>query len=126
MSSNIYWDIAIAPLEDNSFTRCKSDIKFLDYSALGIAGIYSRVAPYEKTVRHLETGYLANNSTEDWVKALDLLLKDDSLRQKLARRAKEYVLSARMLKQCAKNWHKAILSIVNQRNAFIKTGLGDS
>jgi len=42
MNENIFWDFAIAPLEKNEFTRCKSDIKFLDYSALGIPGIYTK------------------------------------------------------------------------------------
>lgn len=113
MTQTVQWDLAIAPLEDNPFTRCKSDIKFLDYSVLGIAGIYSRVPPYEKTVRHLKTGYLATNNTEAWVEAFDCLLTDDSLRQNLALQAQEYVFSTRTLKHCAQNWRDAILSIVN-------------
>lgn len=113
MAQTVRWDLAIAPLEDNPFTRCKSDIKFLDYSALGIPGIYSQVKPYEKTVRHLETGYLANNHPEAWSEAFDRLLSDDSLRQKLARQARDYVVSSRTLKHCARNWRDAILSIVN-------------
>src|SRR5262249_13670992 len=110
MKRNIWWDLAIAPLQDNPFTRCKSDIKFLDYSALGIAGVYSRVQPYEQTVRHLETGYLTDNSADAWVEALDQLLSNDSLRHSLADRAREYVLSNRTLKYCAQNWRDAILS----------------
>ena len=66
MTSTLRWDLAIAPLEDNPFSRCKSDIKFLDYGALSIAGIYSRVPAYKQTVRHLETGYLAENTPEAW------------------------------------------------------------
>ncbi len=112
MSQTVQWDLAIAPLEDNCFTRCKSDIKFLDYSILGIAGIYSRVTPYEKTVRHLETGYLATNNTQAWVDAFDGLLTDDSLRQKLGMQAQEYVLSTRTLKHCAQNWREAIQAIL--------------
>jgi processive 1,2-diacylglycerol beta-glucosyltransferase len=114
MAQSVQWDLAIAPLEDNIFTRCKSDIKFLDYSILGIPGIYSRVTPYEKTVRHLETGYLASNNPEAWEEAFEsLLADDDTLRQKLATQAEEYVLSTRTLKHCAQNWRDAILSIVN-------------
>jgi len=111
MSKNLKWDLAIAPLEDNSFTRCKSDIKFLDYSALGVPGIYSHVAPYENTIRHLETGYLAKNNSQAWLEAFDCLLNDEALRKNLAKNAQEYVLKNRTLKQCAKNWQDAILSI---------------
>ena len=39
-------DICIAPLEDNIFNSCKSNIKCLEYSAAGAAGIYSDVNPY--------------------------------------------------------------------------------
>lgn len=116
MARNIYWDLAIAPLQDDDFTRCKSDIKFLDYSAIGVPGIYSRVAPYENTVRHLETGYLASNDTESWVEALDRMIEDDSLRLRLARKGQEYTLSTRTLQQCADQWRKAILSIAGQQD----------
>lgn len=114
LSQNVHWDLAIAPLEDSPFTRCKSDIKFLDYSILGIPGIYSNVTPYEQTVSHLETGYLANNNPQAWIEAFECLLNDDALRKKMAIQAQEYVLSKRTLKYCASNWKNAIMSIVNQ------------
>src|SRR5581483_11858752 len=98
--------------------RCKSDIKFLDYSVLGIPGIYSRFVPYERTVRHLETGYLASNDTQSWTEAFERLLTDDSLRLNLAEQAREYVLSNRTLKQCAHQWREAILAIANQQNGL--------
>ncbi|BAY62449.1 glycosyltransferase-like protein [Calothrix brevissima NIES-22] len=113
MSHNIKWDLAIAPLEDNSFTRCKSDIKFLDYSALGIPGIYSHVAPYENTIRHLETGYLTQNNPQAWLEAFDCMLNDEVLRINLAKNAQQYVLTNRTLKHCAQNWKDAILAVVN-------------
>jgi len=114
MIHNTSFDLAIAPLEDTNFTRCKSDLKFLDYSALGIAGIYSRVPSYEKTVRHLETGYLAENTPEAWADALECLLEDDSLRENMAAKAQQYVFSSRMLRNCATAWQTAITSIWRQ------------
>lgn len=117
MSESIYWDLAIAPLEDNTFTRCKSDIKFLDYSILAIPGIYSRVHPYENTVRHMETGYLAANDNQEWLEALERLLADDSMRQEMGRKAQEYVLSNRTLQHCAHKWRDAILSLADQSPA---------
>lgn len=39
------YDIAIAPLADNIFNHCKSSIKYLEYSALGIPGVFSCITP---------------------------------------------------------------------------------
>lgn len=112
MVKNIKWDLAIAPLEDDVFTRCKSDIKFLDYSAVGIPGIYSHGPVYGKTVRHLETGYLAENDPQSWTEGLELMLTDDTLRHRTARNAQEYTFSTRTLKQRAADWRRAISSVV--------------
>jgi glycosyltransferase involved in cell wall biosynthesis len=105
------WDLAIAPLEDVLFTRCKSDIKFLDYGMLGLAGIYSRVPVYAETVRHLETGYLAENHVDAWYAALKQLLDDDILRRRLGENARVYVEEHRTLQHCAPQWRDAILKI---------------
>src|SRR5690606_16932600 len=51
-TGSIHWDVALAPLLDTPFNRCKSDVKFLDYSALGTAGIYSRDSIYAEHVIH--------------------------------------------------------------------------
>ena len=98
---NLSWDVGIAPLENTIFNRCKSDIKFLDYSALGFPGIYSRVPSYEGTVQHLETGYLVENTPSAWTEALDVLLANTDLRTQLALNAQEYVFSTRTLQHGA-------------------------
>jgi len=113
MKKNIHWHIGIAPLEDTFFNRSKSDIKFLDYSALGIAGIYSHVLAYKNTIRHKETGYLTGNTPAEWVEALEQLILDRPMREKIALSAQQYVTSSRTLAQCGKNWQVAIQSIMN-------------
>ena len=112
MRKNLNWDIGIAPLENNRFTQGKSDIKFLDYSALGIPGIYSHVPCYEHTVQHLHNGCLVENSPAAWSETLALLLKDKNLRLRLAAAAQEYVIYNRTLQHCAQRWREAILSVV--------------
>ncbi len=107
-SGHINWDIAIAPLKDTPFNRCKSDVKFLDYSAIEAAGIYSRVPAYESTVRHLETGWLVENDVDAWVEALETLLLDDHLGQQMARNAARYLYTERTLARCSNHWSKAL------------------
>lgn len=41
-------DIVIAPLQDNVFNRCKSNIKFLEMGGLGIPCICQNLEPYRK------------------------------------------------------------------------------
>ena len=112
-SSHLRWDIAISPLEDTPFNRCKSDIKFLDYSAIGAAGIYSRVPVYESSVRHLETGWLAENEVDAWVEALEGLLSDDGLRIQIAQNAARYLYTERILARRAHHWLKALKSLLD-------------
>lgn len=116
MNENIFWDFAIAPLEINEFTKCKSDIKFLDYSALGIPGIYTRHVPYENTIIHGKTGLLVENDTESWVEALEQMINDENLRRSIGRNAKEYVFSNRVLDNCASKWEAALLSIHGKKS----------
>ncbi len=106
--TQLKWDIAIAPLIDSVFTRCKSDIKFLDYSALGAAGIFSQTPAYESTVRHLETGLLAENTVEAWEKALETLVTNKPLRMQLAREATQYLYAQRVLAKGTSAWRTAL------------------
>jgi processive 1,2-diacylglycerol beta-glucosyltransferase len=111
-SENMTWDVGIAPLVDNAFTRCKSDMKFLDYGALGIAGVYSDLGPYAETVRHGETGWLAPNSTTAWVEGLERLIADAELRARLAANARRYVYRERTADRSAREWVDALQAIL--------------
>lgn len=102
------WDIALAPLRDTPFNRCKSDIKFLDYSALGVAGIYSRVPAYETSIQHLQTGWLAENCQESWVDAVETLLNEAPLRHSIARNAARNLYDHRTLANRAVDWLRAL------------------
>lgn len=83
-------DILIAPLVDSEFNKAKSGIKFLEYSVLGAAGVYSKLPPYEAIIDHGVNGYLAN-SLEDWEKYLSELVEDRTLRNRMGENAKRSV-----------------------------------
>ena len=91
---------------------CKSDLKYLDYAALGIPGVFSDVRPYRDTVRHRETGLLAANEPEAWAEALEEIVSDGALRARLAEAAKTEVHGNRMLRTNATRWSDAIETIV--------------
>lgn len=109
-TSHVMWDIAVAPLADTPFNHAKSDIKFLDYSALGAAGIYSDVAAYQASVRHGETGWLVENSPAAWAAALERLLADEPLRLQTAANARRYLHRTRTVAPSAPNWLHALIN----------------
>jgi GT2 family glycosyltransferase/2-polyprenyl-3-methyl-5-hydroxy-6-metoxy-1,4-benzoquinol methylase len=77
-------DIGLAPLADNAFNACKSPIKWLEFSALGMAGIYSHVPAYKDVIEQGKTGLLVDNKTEKWVTALKLLIENPDFRLQIA------------------------------------------
>ena len=92
------WHVGIAPLVASEFNASKSPLKFLDYGALGLAGIYSSAAPFEGIVQPERTGLLASNAP-DWIEAVIRLVDDEDFRFELASSAradirKRHTLSA--------------------------------
>lgn len=75
------FDIGIAPLQENEFTKCKYFNKYIEYSLSGVMGIYSRIIPYLGAVRDHETGILAENTKEGWFSAMKEAIEDEKLRR---------------------------------------------
>lgn len=75
-------DIFIAPLADNLFNRAKSHLKFLECSALGVAGVYSHITPYASIIEHGKNGFLAS-TPEEWENYLSLLIEDLDMRTRM-------------------------------------------
>ncbi len=114
MRQNLRWDIALAPLEDSPLNLGKSDIKFLDYAALGFPGVYGAVPAYLGTVRRGDTGLLAGAAPAEWLQALETLVTDSALRRDVAARGLEYVRSERTLARRAGAWHEAIAATLER------------
>jgi glycosyltransferase involved in cell wall biosynthesis/ubiquinone/menaquinone biosynthesis C-methylase UbiE len=110
-STTAKWDIGLAPLTDRPFNRYKSDIKFLDYGALGIPGIFSNFGAYRDTVVHEKNGLLVNSDPDEWFDAMSRMVRDEKFRLELGCNAATYVASQRMLDTRAVCWYEAILSI---------------
>jgi len=98
---------AIVPLEDTPFNRAKSEIKWLEYSACRIPGIYSDLAAYHQKVAHGQTGLLVPNTRDGWFRAMKTLVEDRGLRHNLAERAQVAVLAQHTVERNARLWHEA-------------------
>lgn len=100
----ISWHIAIAPLRSTPFNACKSDLKYLDYTLLGIPGIYSDQPVYTGSVRQGETGLLADDTPQAWLGALNQLYASPGLRERLVRAARDDVNATRLTVHAAAQW----------------------
>lgn len=78
------WDIGLAPMPITEFHKCKYFNKYVEYASFGIAGIYSNTEPYTFGIKDKENGLLVDNNTDDWYKAIKLLIEDQSLRKKIS------------------------------------------
>ena len=83
-------DIGLAPLLDNPYNQCRSDVKFLEYASRGVVPVLSRTTPYLDTVRHGETGFLYE-SPQELGKLLTRLISDAGLRDRVRKAAYAYV-----------------------------------
>lgn len=65
-------DLALAPVEDNVFNRCKSNLRLLEYGACGFPVIASDVECY----RYNLPVTLVRNRFKDWIEAIEMHLND--------------------------------------------------
>ena len=85
------FDIGLAPLPDDVFYRSKTNNKFREYGAAGIAGIYSHNDVYSHCVQHEVSGLLVANDTDHWHDAIERLIEDEALRTRIQQQARRYV-----------------------------------
>jgi glycosyltransferase involved in cell wall biosynthesis len=83
-------DIAIAPLEPSTFNDAKSNIKFIEASALGLPSVCSDNSGFRGIVFSGVNGFLASNDAE-WLSMLARLVDDKALRQRLGSAALQAV-----------------------------------
>lgn len=96
-------DFFIAPLRDNLFNSCKSPIKFLEYSALGETGVFSKVTPYADVIKNGEDGMLAE-TMKDWVDAISHLIENPQACYAMALKSQEKVKRDWLLSKHGGEW----------------------
>lgn len=116
-STQLSWDAAIAPLRRSTFADCKSDLKFLDYTACGCPGLYSDAPSFNRSVVHGETGMLCGESPDDWTNALDQLFENQVLRSQLYQNARKAVMASRLNEHVQNDWVFAIDSAMSHRSS---------
>jgi glycosyltransferase involved in cell wall biosynthesis/GT2 family glycosyltransferase len=108
----LHFDILLIPLAESAFNNAKSNIKWLEYSALGIPGIYSKVRPYTECITNPSLGLLADNTTKDWIRCISMLIEDQSLREAISNSARSEVLARHDISRHAHKWLAAYRSVI--------------
>ncbi len=94
-------DIGICPLVDDEFNRCKSNIKFIEFSLLGIPTVCSPTVYGKFPI--IDTA-----STEDqWVKELSRLIENHNLRVQRGLTNRAFVRENFNIKKNWKKWEEA-------------------
>ena len=114
--------VAVLPLTDNQFDRCKTDLKFIECAEAGTAVLASHVV-YGETVRTGETGYVYRNQ-EEFRWQLRRLLDEASTRDQLAANAHRYVQEHRALANQVRRQYDWFLSLA-ERRAELAQGIKD-
>ena len=115
------YDIGLAPLKNDIFHLSKTNNKFREYGACGIAGIYSDVEVYSDCVVDGETGLLVSNDMESWYQAIVRLIEDECLREGIRKRALEYVQTNYAAEMFDRIWLHQFQQVLEKPGAKIKS-----
>lgn len=109
-------DVALLPLADGLFNRCKSDLKFVECAAYGVAALASPVV-YRDSLRDGETGLLFDDAAafED---GLRRLIGDAGLRARLTAAARAWVVEHRLLARTFRRRYTWYQSLLARRDAL--------
>ena len=77
------FDVGLCPLVSNKFNEAKSSIKFMDYTAAGIATIASNALPYKNDIEDNINGILCS-TTREWISGMELMMDVDFRKKLLA------------------------------------------
>lgn len=112
------WDIGIAPLRDNMFNRAKSNLRWLEYSAMGIPTVAGNVEPMRRSIAHGRTGLLAYEP-EEWVEHLSALIEDEELRKTMGKAANDKVRRDYNMKKNARLWAEVYRKVLDEEKVAI-------
>jgi len=105
------YDIGLCPLADVEFNRCKSDIKWQEFTAIGAAVVAQDGLPYAASIRPGRTGLLAG-TIKEWEEAIEVLVNDVELRRAMAAEAMDDVKKNHDLETGCLAWERAFIGCI--------------
>lgn len=113
LRENVSWDIGIVPLEDNPFNNSKSELKYIEFTALGVPIVASDIGEYHRTIKNGKTGFIVPNEEKYWVERLSQLIENESLRGEILENAQEDIKENYNLESRVKQWDNLLDAVYN-------------
>lgn len=83
-------DVSIVPLVENTFTNCKSELKFFEAAVVDTVTVATPTYTYRNAIADGETGFLCQQG--EWYERIGELYEQPQRAAEMARRAREYCL----------------------------------
>lgn len=116
--NELHLDMVIIPRVDNYFNRCKSNLKFLENSALQIPSICQSFptgdGPYQVNPSDAQHLLLATDF-ESWKFQMEKLITNKTMRRKMGELAQKYVFENYDIEKHYKKWYNAYEKLLNER-----------
>lgn len=119
--ANLQYDICLAPAADNFFNSCKSELKYLEYSAMGLPTIASDIAPYRRAIGSTGVtsekcrGILVRNKPRQFLSSMEVLWANPELRQIIGANARRYVEEKYNIELYADYWISTYNSLMGEK-----------
>ncbi len=107
-------DIALVPLKNDLFNKCKSSVKVLEHGMAESAVIASDSVPF-KDLKNEGASILLVEDEEEWERSLELLVEDRKKREELASSLKQLVLKRYILEKNL-NFYTDLFSLFDQES----------
>jgi glycosyltransferase involved in cell wall biosynthesis len=104
------YDIGLAPITLDEFHSSKTNTKFRDYGVGRIAGVYTDSPVYHEIVNE-QTGLVVNNTDEDWFNAIERLILDQELRERIRKNALQYIQEHYDQRKMLQEWETLLAKI---------------
>lgn len=113
---DLKFDIGIAPLLDNNFNRAKSNLRWLEYSALKIPTVASCVEHFKTTIKDGKTGFLCYEP-EEFFDRLCLLIENEGKRKEIGNNAYQEIRKNFNMEKLSKVYLDTLRGFYNDFNA---------
>jgi glycosyltransferase involved in cell wall biosynthesis len=108
------FDIGIAPLVDCNFNRSKSNLRWLEYSALKVPCVATDISHFRETINHGKDGFLVeDNDLGVWLDNLERLVLDENLRVSVGQAAYKRVKNDFNVKKNAPKYLRYLKGVVS-------------